>query len=184
MSERSRSATKLTDDQRKLAEKHHNLIYTFAREYKINLDEYYDLLAIGLCIAARIFDPDKGVKFSTLAYQCMRNQYYNHRFKMRYSKNIPEDKIVSYSEPISEDGYSITLLDTLEDPSAAMDTSVAQVNEFLKPVPEQYRGVLCEMIKGKRPADAARDYGCSRQYITYLRSVFAKSWAEYNNTNT
>ena len=78
MSERSRSATKLTDDQRKLVEKNHNLIYTFARKYKINLDEYYGLLAIGLCIAARIYDPNKGLAFSTLAYQCMRNQYFNY----------------------------------------------------------------------------------------------------------
>lgn len=184
MSKRDGSTTKLTDEQRRIAEKNHNLIYAFAREYNINLDEYYDLLAIGLCIAARIFNPDKGVQFSTLAYQCMRNEYYRFNIRKMNRKNIPADKIISYNEPISEESYSITLLDMLEDPSSAMDTSVAEVNEFLKTVPDQYRSVLCEMIEGKRPTDAARDYGCSKQYITHLRNVFAKSWAEYNNTNT
>ena len=49
----------LTSTQQKMVEENHNLIYGMAHKYKINLDEYYDVLAIGLCKAAMTFDETK-----------------------------------------------------------------------------------------------------------------------------
>ena len=64
----------LTLDQQRIVSENHNLIYSLANKKSINLDEYYDALAIGLCKAAIAFDNTKG-KFSTLAYTVMLNEY-------------------------------------------------------------------------------------------------------------
>lgn len=60
----------LTSTQQKMVEDNHKLIYGAAHKYKINLEEYYDVLAIGLCKAAMAFDETKG-QFSTFAYIIM-----------------------------------------------------------------------------------------------------------------
>lgn len=64
----------LNEDQRKLVEENHDLIFGFAHLYKIDLDEHYDTLAIGLCKSAMVYSPEKGL-FSTLAYTVMKHEY-------------------------------------------------------------------------------------------------------------
>ena len=64
----------LTPEQQKLVTDNHNLIYSLANAKNIDLDEYYDVLAIGLCKAAITFDETKS-KFSTYVYACMYNSY-------------------------------------------------------------------------------------------------------------
>ena len=61
----------LSQEQQKLVADNHNLIYSFARKHKIDVGEYYDVLALGLCKAAMYHDGVSG-KFSTLAYQSMK----------------------------------------------------------------------------------------------------------------
>ena len=53
----------LTLDQQRIVSENHNLIYSLANKKNINLDEYYDVLAIGLCKAAIAFDNKKVVFF-------------------------------------------------------------------------------------------------------------------------
>lgn len=62
---------KLTDSQKILVEDNHNLIYHVCKKLHLNLDEYYDVLALSLCKAAVKFKPDKGVTFSTFAIKVM-----------------------------------------------------------------------------------------------------------------
>ena len=69
----------LTLDQQRIVSENHNLIYSLANKKNINLDEYYDVLAIGLCKAAMIYNENKS-KFSTLAFTCMLNEY-RHELK-------------------------------------------------------------------------------------------------------
>ena len=97
----------LTSTQQKMVEENHNLIYGMAHKYKINLDEYYDVLAIGLCKAAMTFDETKG-QFSTFAYVTMLNEY---NAVLRHNKTymvIPEQNLVSMNtQMISDDGNGV-----------------------------------------------------------------------------
>lgn len=63
----------LNNEQRKLVEKNHNLIYQFLIDNKLSHDEYYDIAAIGLCNAAMKYDGSKGIAFSTYAYKTISN---------------------------------------------------------------------------------------------------------------
>ena len=67
----------LDEQQKKLVEKNHNLIYHTLHKYKLNEEEYYDILAIGLCKAAIKFDPERS-KFSTFAMKVMYNEFLMH----------------------------------------------------------------------------------------------------------
>lgn len=86
---------RLSVKQRKIAEENHNLIYSFARSRKLDIEEFYDLLAIGLCKAAYYYNPDKG-RFSTIAYIRMQHELSNYFKELNMSKRIPDEKIVHY----------------------------------------------------------------------------------------
>lgn len=64
----------MLDEQKKLVEENHKLIYYTLSSYRLNPEEYYDILAIGLCKAAMNFDPKKS-KFSTFAMKVMYNEF-------------------------------------------------------------------------------------------------------------
>lgn len=67
----------LSNSQQKLVEDNHNLIYSFMNKNKLSLnavEDWYGTCAIALCKAALIFNPDKEIEFSTLAYVCMSNE--------------------------------------------------------------------------------------------------------------
>lgn len=51
---------KLTEEQAEVVEKNHSLIYWYAKLTHLNLDEWYDLLAIELCYSVMQYDPAKG----------------------------------------------------------------------------------------------------------------------------
>ena len=80
----------LTDEQKSLVEslmekpnkqnnstnKRKNIIEYFLKKYNLSESEYYDLIAIELCKAAQTYDKNKKTKFSTYAYQCIKNKIF------------------------------------------------------------------------------------------------------------
>lgn len=64
----------MTELQKKIVEENHKLIYDIIYKHNWELEETYDLCAIGLCRAAMTYDNTKGVKFSSYAYKCMHNE--------------------------------------------------------------------------------------------------------------
>ena len=87
----------MTDEQRKLIEDNHNLIYSFLYKYHLEVNEYYDLAAIGLCKAAMTYDSEKA-SFYTYAYKCMFTSVFSE-IRCKYSGNrIPEEQILYYQK--------------------------------------------------------------------------------------
>ena len=50
----------LTKEQQKMVEENHDLIYWYANIKKLNLENWYDLLAIELCGVVLKYNPKKG----------------------------------------------------------------------------------------------------------------------------
>ena len=86
---------KLTEEQKKLVEENHNLIYWFAKKYHVPIEEYYDVLAQGLCMAAYHYDPSK-CSFSTYAYLCMNTEMHVEYRKTLRKSEIPQGNIFHY----------------------------------------------------------------------------------------
>lgn len=85
-------------DKQQIAIQNHNLIYGFAHKKRLDLDEYYDLLAIAYCEAVEVFDHNKG-ELSTIAY--LKMQQALDRYKKQHKPRF-------YYEPYTytkENGY-------------------------------------------------------------------------------
>lgn len=84
----------LTKEQQKIVEDNHNLIYGYAYKHNLDLDEYYDLLAIALCRAAMYYDGTK-CKFTTYVYNCMCREVNNYKTYSKAKCRCVESNIVS-----------------------------------------------------------------------------------------
>ena len=86
---------KLNEEQKKLVEDNHSLIYWFAKKYHVPIEDYYDVLAQGLCMAAYHYDPSK-CSFSTYAYLCMNTEMHVEYRKTLRKSEIPQGNIFHY----------------------------------------------------------------------------------------
>ena len=68
-------------DTDKLIIDNHNMIYHFAIKYRLDIDEWYGVIATGLIKAARKFDATLGYTFSSFAYKIMRNEVLREKIK-------------------------------------------------------------------------------------------------------
>ena len=68
-------------DRDKLIIENHNLIYSYAIKNHLDIDEYYDILAIALIKAAENYKPEYGTLFSTFAFRIMRNTIIHDNIK-------------------------------------------------------------------------------------------------------
>ena len=91
----------LNEKQKNLVEENYNLIYKYAKDHKLDIEEFSGLLSIGLCKAALNYDSDK-TKFSTFAFRCMGNEVSNYLRKINAGKYLRHDEVYSM-EALSED---------------------------------------------------------------------------------
>lgn len=88
----------LTEEQSKLVTDNHNLIYAFMNNKGLNIDEYYGILAVGLCEAALRFDASRGCAFTTFAWLYMDSELKRHYRKI----NTKKRKTQFYSDSLDE----------------------------------------------------------------------------------
>lgn len=162
------SVKSLNKDQQKLVEDNHKLIYSYA--YKTNLDiyEYYDILAIGLCHAALEYDPSKGM-FSTYAYGAMRNEVYTYwRNTYKLKKSIPQDMLVSYNEVLSEKIESL-------------DISHLFIEEKIKKLNDKERFIVLKSALGYKQNEISKELGISQSYVSRILRNIEKKWKGNND---
>lgn len=167
----------MNDEQRKLVEDNHNLIYAFLHKYNLSIDEYYDVAAIGLCKAAIMFDKKKECTFSTYAYLVMLTEL---KLVFRYNtsrKAIPLDKLTYYQSIISNgDGKEIERLSLIPD-NVDVESEV-MTNETFKQVysilSEQDRRIIHMFKLGYKQKEIAKNVGCSQSYISKIKAKIIK----------
>ena len=162
----------LTKDQRQLAADNHKLIYGYAYKNDLDLDEYYDILAIGLCLAAQGYDPTKGSAFSTYAYSAMTNEVIRYwRLKAR-AKEIPKSVTTSIQKVINpsdgendEIGEKILYDEKVQSP----DISRIEVSEFLMGLNETQRQIVLYLLEGYTHREIGKMLGVTGSYIGQLK---------------
>jgi RNA polymerase sigma factor (sigma-70 family) len=78
----------MTEEQKKLAEDNHGLIFYFLTKRDLPIDEFYGLAAIGLCKAAISYNGK--YKFSTFAYKCISNEVGHYLYLEKMQKRKPK----------------------------------------------------------------------------------------------
>ena len=177
----------LTKQQQELVENNHNLIYGFAKSRKLNIEEYYDLLAIGLCISAKSYDESKG-KFSTYAYRVMDNEFYKHLKHVNRQSNIPDKMIMSYDSVCinnysndSENGKKLDNLYYLKDERYTNDIVVGNMMSevLINMLNGKEKTIAKYLFIGLKHAEIAEIMNCSRQNITTAVQKIRNKWQSY-----
>lgn len=170
----------LTDEQRKLVEESHDLIYGYAKLHNVSLEDYYGVLAMGLCDAAKRFDESKG-SFSTFAYMRMRWMLGWHlQHEGRISK-IPDNQVFSYNRPINSE--SKTFFFEMIGDNFSTDNSMIDdiaLNGFVDTLSDKESEVIKLLLDGKSQVDIANMMGVKKQSIGYYVYRIRDKWKEYN----
>jgi RNA polymerase sigma factor (sigma-70 family) len=173
----------LTEEQRQLAAENHNLIYAFAKQNCVDLEEVYGDLAIGLCKAAKAYDELMGLKFSTFAFACMKVEYVNYQRTKHAPGQIPEACIISYDALTvcdNKDGDTFSLSIVLQgSDDVEYDISVGLVDNFIKTLTPSEKTVVYVKMQNY-PDRVAGDYlNVTHQYINALKHRIRKKWLKY-----
>lgn len=108
--------TKLTEKQRRFAEKHHDVLENFLRYRRLPFDEYYDIVVFKFLRAVQQYDEREDLKkysFETIAKNHMRSALGNYFRKKKGEKN--KFVFLSFDYPLTESG--LTFGDTIADDS-------------------------------------------------------------------
>jgi RNA polymerase sigma factor (sigma-70 family) len=171
----------LTEEQRKLVEENHNLIFKYAIKNNIDIDEYYDLLAIGMCKAALVFDTTKGA-FSTVAYHCMGNEMNMHRRHMNRMYIIPNNMIFSYDAYMNNDCKDgENFLSTISSDIYSDEVAIGNVmlSELITTLTVKEKRVMALLIDGYTQSEIAEEMNCSRQNVWKYVSRIRKKMFDY-----
>lgn len=154
---------KLTEEQKKLVEENHNLIYWFAKKYHVPIEDYYDVLAQGLCMAAYHYDPSK-CSFSTYAYLCMNTEMHVEYRKTLRKSEIPQGNIFHY-----ENAWQLSdLIPTNEKTEnkvidkISYENLISLLNDILN---DKDKEVLTHIVNGLTMREIAKIEGTSHQAI-------------------
>lgn len=154
----------LTDEQCKLVEKNHNLIYGFANKKNLIIDEYYDILAIGLCKAAKGYKHGKG-RFSTYAYTCMNNELNTYWRGLQKKTAIPKDATLSYDVQSDDDsnGFMNSLIEC-----STYDETICNIalDELINRLDSNEKFVIKSLINGCTQKEISDKMNCTSQNIS------------------
>jgi len=172
----------LTAEQQELVTNNHQLIYGFCNQRNISLEENYDLCAIGLCKAAEIFDPSRGLSFSTLAYRCMANEVQMQKRKENTIARKADVSADSLDRTIKTDGgTTITLHDVLSNTLVANHNPLSTVmfKDFYESLTEQEKIVIAYRMAGLKQREIAERIHKSRAYVCMILSRVKEKVARY-----
>ena len=159
---------RLTNEQQKLVSDNYGLIYKYIIDNNIDEEEYYDILCIGICKAAKAFNKNKG-RFSTLAFRCMENEINSYKRKQIKQSVIPESLIVSYDSTIKTiDGCDMRISDFIADDSfdiTMFDNS--SMIKFADSLSKNEKIIVNLLLGDMNQTDIAKVIGCKKQNVGY-----------------
>ena len=113
----SKMEGKLSEEQRKLVEDNYALTYYMLKCLGLSkspmFDDYQGAAALGLCKAAKTYDPSAGVKFGTYATTCIANECLMLKRQL-HKANIKGFTVMSLDVPVSDDGDSKCYADLID----------------------------------------------------------------------
>lgn len=155
-----RVSMKLTTEQQKMVEDNHNLIYWYIHSKNLNLDDWYDLLAIELCITAIKYKPERGSfsNYFKLRADGMLSKEYNKAQSIKrkgttveYLDDVVsktrvynlEDDVILNDMMNSKDSHILKMKSegyTQAEIAEVLDVSQSYISKLLKQVKKEYYG--------------------------------------------
>ena len=177
---------KLIEEQRKLIEENHNLIYGFLKKNELDEEEYYDIAAIGLCKAAMQYNSTKG-EFSTFAYKCMKNKISHQWSYDARKRRIPKDLIYSYNTSYDKEKQEwrnseamYTIWNKNGRDTADIFIEEEKISKFLSLLKEEEQLIVKYLVSGFIHREIANKIGVTEQAVSQRVRYIRRKWNEYN----
>ena len=166
---------RLNEEERKLVETHMDLVSTIVSSFPHDcFDSREDACqtgAIGLMKAARYFEAEKGVQFTTYASTCIRNELLMGLRRVRARRRY---RFVSLDEALpSAEGESFCLLDVLPAREAGPEEicsgreSLNRVRAVLRESGDEEALTIVRMLlRGRRQSEIAQAIGCTQSAVS------------------
>lgn len=155
----------ITADEVKLVEENHNLIYKFCYRHKLDANDYYDILAIGLCKSAMGYSDLKG-KFSTFAWTCMLNEVrmYKRRENVRITDYLSLNSVISYDDFKGE----LTIEDTIPSDICVEDDVLHSImsSDFINSISKLDKDIVHLRLLGFSQSEISSKLKISQSYIS------------------
>lgn len=158
----------------------HNLIYSFLRHHNLNIEDYYDIAAIGLVKAAQTFQEEKSSKFSSYAYFVMWNEIKNEWRKETVQKREEEKYLFHYNtSKKNNDGKEINdglncIPDIRYNVENETITKIVLKNFFDKIKNEKEKKILCKFISGYKQREIAEEFNVTPSNISRIINKLLK----------
>ena len=169
----------MTDYQKQLVTDNHNLIYRFLQKEKLNMEDWYDLAAIGMCKAAKTFNEGTS-KFSTYAFKCMFNEVYSEKKKELRQRTIPQNEILYYNtEYENESGNKVEFIDKMQSDQNVENDCIHKValrNAFNK-MKEKHKPIISLFLQGYKQVEIMKIAGCSQPHVSRVMKKFVDEYA-------
>ena len=162
----------MTDEQKKLVEDNHSMIYLVIRDMGLPIEDNYDIAAIGLCKAAMNYDPKK-YSFSTFAYRCIKNEIMLDFRARNMPKRALNENLISYDAPaLSQyDGEKLSLLDQIRSSESVENEAISRImyDELVEQLGATDRKVLTFFERGLKQNEIAKIMGTSQANVSRVK---------------
>ena len=171
---------RITNEAIKLVEENHNLIYSFLYKYHLDLEEWYDLAAIGLCKAANTYNNSKS-GFSTYAYKCMYTAVMMEKRKENAMRTIPQNQIFYYENQVSEeskDNDTSTFLNYIPSKQDIENEiiSALSLENVKNELVGNKRKVFLLLRDGYTQCEISKIIGISKQRVSKIKQEIAEKY--------
>lgn len=167
----------MTEQQQKIVEDNHNLIYSFLQKYHLPIEDWYGLAAIGLCKAAMTFKEDVS-SFSTYAYRCMFTAVFSEKRKETQTGTIPEGLIFYYQAEFDtdNDGGGLSFLENIPSKDDVEGDALANVifEEFDSTLKPRDRTIFKMFREGYKQKEISLAVGCSQAQVSRVGKKLKK----------
>lgn len=163
---------KLNEDEKKLVETNHNLIYGYIRDRNLDIEEYYGLLAIELCKCVRYYDESIG-ELSTLYYKMCDNLINSKYVKNNAKKRSDGEMLLSLDYEYVKDGFEYTLLDKHSDTHTdSLENELHSKMILEKLINGKFGNIVKLRYEGYTQSEISKITGWSQSYISdILRDI-------------
>lgn len=162
----------MTNEQKKMVENNHALIYLVIRSLGLPVEEHYDLGAIGLCNAAINYVPEK-YAFTTYACRCIKNEIIHDYQSRNREKRINNEYLISYDIPVlsADDNERITLIDCIKSNESVENEAISRVmyDELVRELGVTDSSILKFFRLGLKQTEIAKITGVTQQNVSRVK---------------
>lgn len=153
-----------------------NLVYFIMKNLNLDFDEdVFQVGSLGLVKAARTYNDKKGIKFSTYASTCIRNEILMYKRKKYINTfSINEEKVF-------DNGSKVSYLDSIPSNIDVEKEVIFKIDieNFLSNLDEKEKFLLATFIMKCSQDEIAERLNISQSYVSRLRNRVLKKYKKY-----